>query len=87
MIAATQFSFSISHFTFEVESLKSTIDGIYGIDSSKGVFAACIVCILIPVSWVRDIGKFSSAFMIGNFMILLTIIVVVIYCLLTLQIQ
>ena len=28
MIAATQFSFSISHFTFEVESLKSTFDSI-----------------------------------------------------------
>ena len=77
MIAATQFSFSISHFTFEVESLKSTVDSIFEVNSSRASFAIAICCIIIPISWVRDIGKFSFAFMVGNFIILLTICIVV----------
>lgn len=79
MIAATQYSFSISHFTFEVESLKSTTDSMFMTNTPRKFFAFIIVCILIPISWARDIGKFSFAFMVGNFIILITI-GVVFYC-------
>lgn len=85
MIAATQFSFSISHFTFEVESLKSTIDTVFGVNSSRACYAMGICCILIPISWVREIGKFSFAFMVGNFIILFTICVVVYYSVQTIE--
>jgi solute carrier family 36 (proton-coupled amino acid transporter) len=38
------------------------------------------ICILTPIAWVRDIAKFSFTFMIGNFMILFTAVVVSSYC-------
>ena len=80
MIAATQFSFTISHITFEVESLKSTIDSVFSLDTSKAVYACIIVCILIPIACVRDIGKFSFTFLIGNCVIIFTVLVVICYC-------
>ena len=80
MIAATQFSFTISHVTFEVDSLKSSVDAVFRINSSKAVFACAILCILVPIAWVRDIGKFSFTFMLGNFLILFTVLVVTFYC-------
>ena len=63
-----------------MESLKSTIDGIYGIETNPLIYMIGIICILTPIAWVRDIAKFSFTFMIGNFMILLTVIVVSTYC-------
>ena len=80
MIAASQFSFTISHVTFEVESLKSTIDTVFGLDTSKAMYAVIVLCILIPLAWVRDLGRFSFSFMIGNSVILFTVIVVSGYC-------
>lgn len=80
MIAATQFSFTISHVTFEVDSLKSTVDAIWGINTSKSLYAIAILCMLIPIAWVRDIGKFSFTFMLGNFLIMFTVMVVSVYC-------
>lgn len=81
MIALTQFSFSISHFTFNIESLKSTIDSVFETQTKRSTYAIILVAILIPVSWVRDIGRFSFAFMIGNLIIVLTLAVVVYFCL------
>jgi amino acid permease len=63
-----------------VQSLKSTFDGLYGIDSSPWIYTIGIICLLTPLAWVRDIAKFSFTFMIGNFMVLLTTIVVSSYC-------
>lgn len=80
MIAATQYSFTISHFTFETESLKSSVDGIFGLNTSKTTYAVLLLCIIIPIAWVRDIGRLSWSFMLGNFVILSTVIVVSCYC-------
>ena len=44
-----------------------------------------IICILTPIAWVRDIAKFSFTFMIGNFMILFTTLVVASYCFSTIK--
>jgi len=80
MIAATQYSFTISAMSFETESLKSSVDGIFGLDTSKTYYAISLLCIIIPIAWVRDIGRLSWTFMIGNFVILGTVIVVSYYC-------
>ena len=80
MIALTQYSFTISHFTFETDSMKSSIDAIYGINSSKLTWSIIMLAIAIPLAWVRDIGKLSFTFMIGIFIIMFTVIVVSGYC-------
>lgn len=80
MIAMTQYSFTISHFTFETESLKSSVDGIFGLDTSKAYYAVLVLMICIPIAWIRDIGKLSWTFMLGSFIILATVIVTCIYC-------
>jgi amino acid permease len=80
MIAATQYSFTISHFTFETQSLKSSVDGIFGFNSPTFYYAAFILMICIPLAWIRDIGKLSWTFFVGNFVILATVIVVLCYC-------
>ena len=34
------------------------------------------MCILIPIAWVRNISKFSFTFLLGNTLILTTVIIV-----------
>jgi len=80
MIACTQYSFTISHFTFETDSMKSSFDAIYGVNSSKAIWALLMLAFAIPLAWVRDIGKLSFTFMIGIFIILFTFFVVCGYC-------
>lgn len=80
MIACTQYSFTISHFTFETESMKSSVDTIYGVDSPKLWYAIIVLSMCIPLAWIRDLGKLSWTFMIGTFVICVTVIVVVCYC-------
>ena len=80
MIAATQFSFTISHMTFIVSSCKTTVDYIYDVDSNPWIYAACIICILTPISWERNIAKFAFTFMIGTILLLWAVIVVTFTC-------
>ena len=44
------------------------------------IFAIAIVFIYSPLAWVRKISKFSIAFIIGNFLILSTCIVIIAFC-------
>ena len=79
MVAATQYSFTISHMTFLVTSMKSTMDFLFAADTNPIIYAAIVVIILTPMAWVRNIAKFSFTFLIGNFLILLTVSVTSIY--------
>ena len=47
-----------------------------GIDVDIWTIAYIMMAILIPISWVRNISKFSFTFLIGNTLILSTIIIV-----------
>ena len=39
-----------------------------------------IICIYTPISWVRNIAKFSFTYLLGNLLILLAVLFVSIYC-------
>ena len=80
MITLAQYSFSISHISFIIESLQSTVDSLFEIKSSCVPFLILVVCILWPIAWVNNIAKFAFTYMLGNLLILMTIIVVCVYC-------
>jgi len=56
--------------------VKSVLAQVCGIDVPIGVVAGALMCILIPIAWVRNISKFSFTFLIGNTLILTTCIIV-----------
>lgn len=74
MIAATQFSFLISQVVFMLGTLSTTFQ------VSSLVIAILLLVVLTLIAWVRDIGKFSFTFLIGNIIMLATIFVVVFFC-------
>ena len=65
--------------TFLVTSMKSTFDVIFTIDSNIVIYATIVVLILTPMAWVRNIAMFSFTFLIGNLLILITVIVTSVY--------
>lgn len=79
-VMLTQYSFTVSHILFIVKSLKSTFDVALGVSTNPWLYASVMICILTPLAWVRNIATFSFSFMIGNIMILLTFIIVCIFC-------
>jgi solute carrier family 36 (proton-coupled amino acid transporter) len=74
MIAMTQFSFSLSLCSFITSSIHSILRSKLGLDVDIWTVAFGMLAILIPISWVRNISKFSFTFLIGNVLILATII-------------
>ena len=80
MVALTQFCFTIAGIIFIVGSFKITVDTLFSVDSSPWYYGALIVVIYTPISWVRNIAKFSFTFMLGNLLILLAILFVSVYC-------
>lgn len=80
IIAVTQYSFTISHIAFICQSLRTTLNQAFLLDTGMWIYAVPLISILTPFAWVRDIAKFSFTFMAGNFMILLTVIVVSVQC-------
>ena len=76
MIAITQISFAISHQVFVIESLKTSVDKLLGIDSNHWLYAAGLIIVLTPVAWVRNIAKFAFTYLIGILLIVWGIIVV-----------
>ena len=52
----------------------------FGLDTSQYYYAIFILAIVIPIAWIRDIGRLSWTFAVGTFVILSTVIVVVCYC-------
>ena len=79
MISATQFSFTISHITFIVESCKTTVDNLYGVNSNPWIYATALICILTPIAWERNIAKFAFTFLIGCVLLLWAVLVVTFY--------
>ena len=80
IIAVTQYSFTISHIAFICKSLSTTVNQALMLDTGMWYYAAPLILILTPFAWVRDLAKFSFTFMAGNFLILLTVIVVSVHC-------
>lgn len=80
MIALTQFSFTIAGIIFIVSSFKITVDTLFSVDSNPWIYGGVIVLIYTPISWVRNIAKFSFTFMLGNILILMAVLFVSVYC-------
>ena len=79
MVALTQFTFAISFMSFICQAWKESALGLWGGDYSAFNVSLVMICICVPISWVRDITKFSFTFLFGNMMILSNIIVITIY--------
>ena len=77
-IALTQFTFSIAYFTFFMQSMKSTIDTLFNVDSSMLPQAIIVCLIFTAISWVRDLAKLSFTFIVGNILIVIVVIYVII---------
>lgn len=75
LIAATQFSFLISQVVFMLGTLTTTFN-----QDTTLWMAGFLLVVLTLIAWVRDIGKFSFTFLIGNLIMLATIFVVIVFC-------
>jgi len=78
MIATTQFSFSLSLVTYITQSWKIIALSVFGLDVHIWSIAYLLMMILVPIAWVRNISKFSFTFLMGNLLILATLVTVVI---------
>ena len=76
MIAATQFSFTISYCAFMTESWVTLLDTLFGLKVGPWTPGVVLLVILTMMAWVRDISKFSSTMLLGNLCILATLIIV-----------
>lgn len=80
IIALAQFSFTVSHISFIIQSLRTTVDAQLGMETPVWPYLAGVLSVLTPIAWVEDIKKFSFTFLVGNLLILSTIITVSSYC-------
>ena len=78
-IALTQFSFIISHVTFLIESCKSTIEIVWGLDTTYAWYIIAVTTIYTLLAWVRNLAHFSFTFLIGNILIIITVLYVAYY--------
>lgn len=76
MIAATQFSFTISFCAFMTETWVGLLHTLFGLKVGPWTPGVVLLVILTLMAWVRDISKFSFTMLIGNLCILSTIIIV-----------
>lgn len=58
--------------------MKTTINSSFGVESELWQYGIALIFILPPIAWVRDISKFSFTYLLGNLLLLVTVIVVVI---------
>lgn len=79
-ISLAQFSFTVSHISFIITSMQTTIDTQTGLQTPTWPYFVTICIILTLISWVEDIKKFSATFLVGNLLIMATVITVSIYC-------
>ena len=75
-IALTQYSFAISHLSFFMQSIKSTVDSLFQLETSMMPYAIAVCIIFSTISWVRDLAKFSFTFIVGNILIITAVIFV-----------
>lgn len=76
MIAATQFSFTISFGAYIAEAWKGLLLSLCGLKVGSWTTSSALVVVLTLMAWVRDISKFSSTMLIGNLCILSTLVIV-----------
>ena len=76
MIAATQLSFSLSLGSYITTTLQIVIKNLFSYDINIWYIALVMMLILIPVACVRNISVFSFTFLVGNSLILTTVIIV-----------
>ena len=81
MIAATQFSFTVSHIAFIVEALKATVDHAWGLNTNPWLYAAGVIAVLTPIAWERNIAKFAFTYMIGVCLLVWATLVASVYAL------
>ena len=86
-IALTQFSFAISYATFLIKSCQSTIDNIFNVDSNIMYYIVVVIILLTILTWVRNLAKFSFAFIFGNILILVTVIMISVFAIKLIQEQ
>lgn len=80
MICLSQFSFSLGQMVFVLKSMQTSVNQLFEVSTTQYLYCGILICCLTPIAWVRDIARFSFSFMIGNCLILLTLVVVTIYC-------
>ena len=80
MISLAQYSFTISHIAFIIESMQTTVNSIFEIESYVFPYMVLVLVVLSPVAWVNNIAKFAFTYMLGNLLILLTVTTVSVYC-------
>jgi amino acid permease len=78
MIFLTQTSFSISIAVFIIRSLTTSVNQVLSLDTPMWYYALGLLSILTPISWVRDIKKFSFSFLVGNLVLSLLILTVIV---------
>ena len=66
--------------TFIVESFKTTIDGMWNVNSNPWIYATAIICILTPMAWERNIAKFAFSYVMGVIFVVWATLVVTGYC-------
>ena len=76
-IALTQFAFAISHIVFLISSWKTTVTSLFGIETEIFPYALTILIIYTSMSWVRNLAKFSFAFILGVVLIIITTVYVI----------
>ena len=81
MIAATQFSFTVSHIAFIVEAFKTTVDHAWGLNTNPWLYATAVIAILTPIAWERNIAKFAFTYLIGVSLLVWASLVVSAYAL------
>lgn len=87
MVSLTQFSFTLPGIIFIMNTFKNTFDVLFDLDSNLWVYGLIIFCIYTPISWVRNIAKFSVTYLLGNLLILLAVLFVSVYCGMTINRQ
>lgn len=70
----------MSHIAFVIQSLRTTVEVQTGYETPNWPYFIGICLILTCLSWVEDIKKFSATFLVGNLLILSTVIAVSGYC-------
>lgn len=51
----TQFSFCLAQAVFIIESLTTSVNAAFGLNTPKWYYAVGLMIILTPMAWVRDI--------------------------------
>lgn len=80
IIAMAQFSFTVSHISFIIQSMHTTVSAIVGTSLQVWPFLIGTLFVITPTAWVDNLQKLSPMLILGNLLILTTLVVVSVYC-------